>query len=400
MGWVGIVVTGATARMLVDAKTRLAEPMSAATASMLDNVVRAPASSSAGRAPFSAAAAEALELLGTDPLRPTGAVRDALAAGRLVRTGAPEVLDHTEHVLRSGPIDVSARTPVGGGINGMLFRVGIADDTVAGAPKLQAVEKSASAQAAQEELGWKLARTLGIDHIVPPVARRADGVARIEFRSGDSLSKAGIQTTQDLDEALTASYLDDAALALSPTEAAQAARIDRQLLQTFDYLLANNDRHLGNALYDAARGQLSFIDSGHAGRGAVRNIGTALEPSLRGFQAGTHGGRVQLDPAVVEYLRARVTPDDLRAVHASVFEQSGIAGPQFGSIGAKFIDEVRSPMFREDMVRRLQQVLDTGGYTHRAYAAEQLVEMDLGFHRNPQGLAAVKGQFRMGFDGF
>jgi hypothetical protein len=304
-----------------------------------------------------------------DATRPTGPVADALAGGRLLLTRGDDELDRLEAMLRSGRIDASERIRVGSGLNGELFRVRVHDPLDEAAPARWVVEKSAGGQAAQEEFGWRLARALGIDHLVAAAIRRADGAARIEYKAGRSLTMSGQHTADDLERALTVRYFDDAErLGISEDEARQAARIDRQLLQVFDYLLANNDRHGGNGVYDAISGAVTFIDSGHAGRGALAvNGGTTLEPALRMYQAGNAGGRIDLDPVVVDYLRRRLTPERIRELHAEVFEAPGIAGPEPRSVGERFIGLVRSRDYREGIVARLDNVLETGGYTHRRY---------------------------------
>lgn len=124
----------------------------------------------------------------------------------------------------------------------------------------------------------------------------------------------------------------------STRRARRAALVDRQLLQCFDYLLANNDRHTANGLYDATSGVLSFIDSGHAGRGQLAsNGGSVLVPALRKLQAGSKGGHVDLDPAVVDYLRRRTSADRLRAIHAATFDRAGVAGPAPRTYGERFL---------------------------------------------------------------
>ena len=343
----------------------------AATAPAATTVAAAPArlATGAGRPLFGDAAA-ALALLGDAPLRPTGPVADALAAGTLLRSRGDDALDHLERVLREGAIDMDTKEFVGEGVNGMLWRRQIADPVDTAAARIWAVEKPAGAQAAQEELGWRLGRALGIDHLLPAVARRADGTARIEFRSGKAVTLQGITDIPNLEQALARAYLDDATLGLTHAEAAQAARIDRQLLQVFDYLLANNDRRAANALFDAAAG-MSFIDAGHAGRGALAtNGGTTLEPALQLFQAGREGGRVDIDPVVLDFVRRRLTADDVRSIHSSVFDAPGIAGPAPHTLGEKFLGHVRSERYREGVVERLDHLLEHGGYTHRRYAGD------------------------------
>lgn len=343
----------------------------------------------------------AAAVLSTPATRVTGPVADALAAGRLLRTGSDDALDQLEGVLLLGRIDDTHRTTIGAGMNGTITSVHIHDPLSPSAPPMLAVEKSASAQAAQEELGWRLARAMGIDYLVAAAMRRADGTARIVFKPGESLSTIGIRDADQLERVLSVHYVDHAdALGLTADEAAQAARIDRQMLQVFDYLLANIDRHSGNARYDAVSGAVSFVDSGHAARGALAvNGGTTLEPALRNFQAGLGGGTVELDTEVVELLRARLTPARIRGIHAAVYDAKGIAGPEYGSYGERFLVHTRADSFREGIVARFQHVLDHGSYTHRRYdgdAAGDLAKRDIHDMPNVQGLRAARAMF----DGF
>lgn len=299
--------------------------------------------------------------------RASARVHGPFPDGRLPRSRDAHQLDHLERVLRDGAIDRSNPVRVGEGLNGPLFRVPIADPIDPAAPPLVAVEKSASAQAPQEEFAWLLARDLGIDHLVPAAARRADGTARIEFRSGSGLGQAGITDMDSLERRLAESYLEDGALALDATQAAHAARFDRQLVQVFDYLIANNDR-AANALYDAATGQLSLIDAGHAGRGQLpANGGSVLEPVLRPFSGDRHGGRVSIDRDVLDHVARHIEPDGIRAQHRRVFEAPGMPDPEPWSYGEKFLPHVRGESFREGIVGRLQHLQERGGFTYRPY---------------------------------
>ncbi len=348
------------------------------------------------RPPLFADAAAALELLGTGPLQPTGAVADALAAGRLIRTGSDEALDQLEAALRTGPIDLSTKRMVGEGMNGPLYRYQLHDDRLASAAPAWVVEKGAGAQATQEEFGWRVARELGIDHLVAAAMRRADGAVRIVYHEGSGVTVAGVTDVARLEQALAKSYLGDTTLALSPLEAAQAARIDRQLLQVFDYLLANNDRSGSNALFDAATKQFRYFDSGHAGRGQLPvNGGTTLEPALQLFQAGRDGGRIDLDPVVVDLLRRRLTPDRIDQLHADVFHAADMPGPPARSYGERFIGHASSDAYRTGITARLQHVLETGGYTHRGYTGDAAGELPPLVHDRPnvRGFRNVREQF-------
>ncbi|MCB0878441.1 MAG: hypothetical protein KDC46_05615 [Thermoleophilia bacterium] len=335
-------------------------------------------------------------------------VDDALREGRLLRSSAADLLDRRERLLLEGAIDESSRVPVAGGMNGDLSRV-LVQDPVHSWNRRWVIEKDAGAQAAQEEFGWRVARELGIDHLVPAAMRRADGIARIEFREGRSLSLSGITDSAALEDALAGSYLRDATLGLDEAGARRAALVDRQLLQCFDYLLANNDRHTANGLYDATSGVLSFIDSGHAGRGQLAsNGGSVLVPALRKLQAGSKGGHVDLDPAVVDYLRRRTSADRLRAIHAATFDRAGVAGPAPRTYGERFLPHARSTTYRDGIVARYEHVLDRGGYDHAPYqgdAAGDLPPLD-GPDPNARGLRQVRAAFagvgggRGGFDRF
>jgi hypothetical protein len=338
-------------------------------------------------------AERAINELGTGPLQPTGAVRDALAAGRLIRTGDPARLDALEHVLRTGTIDRSTAHVVGGGVNGPRSRYAIDSGTPT---PVSAVEKPVDAQAAQEELAWKLGRELGIDHLMPAVARRANGDALIEFRAGTSLSAAGTKTVHDLDVALATSYLADAQLHLSPTEAAQAGRVDRQLLQFVDYLVANNDRHLTNGLEDiTASGKVTFLDFGMMSRGALANGGSELRPTMRSFQGSTAAPHVDLDPDVVAYIRQRLTPGRIAELHTEVFEAAGIGRPSPGTLGEQLYVGAKGPSFRMGMQHRLDHVLKTSGYDHAISQGDELLDPkeQVDNRAVARGLGAVRNAF-------
>ncbi|MCZ4496915.1 MAG: hypothetical protein JWM25_1500 [Thermoleophilia bacterium] len=305
----------------------------------------------------------------------TSVVGDALTHGQLLRSQPAQALDHLEQVLAHGQVDPLSAISVGGGVNGRRFRM-LLDDPAQPGTKLWAVRKPAEAQAAQEEFSWKLGRELGVDHLMPAVARRADGAAWIEYKPGGSLSAGGITNTAALDGALERSYAADAVLQLGAQDAALAARTDRQLLQVLDYVLANSDRHLGNGLYDARTGALSFIDYGHMGRGTALDGASRLSPGLREFQAGNAGGEVKIDAPVLDYIRARLTPDRIRALHAETFHAPGIETPKAGSMGARMFGQVNGPAFREGIVARLDQVLQHGSYRHVVADGDVITDLE------------------------
>lgn len=362
------------------------------------------ARSFASRAEALADAAGAIAELGTGPLQPTGRVAAALERGQLLRTGDPAMLNEVEQTLRAGTVHTATKTRVGSGMNGTLYRYDVerADAASVAARHEVAVEKPAAAQAAQEEFAWQLARELGIDHLVAAVARRSDtGSAFIRFADGSRLSDAGIADVTSLEQALTASYLADASLGLTRSEAAQAGRIDRQLLQTYDYLLANNDRHAANgAIADAAAGRITMFDQSSLGQGAVGRGATALRPSLRMYQAGENGGEIALDDAVVGYLRRRLRPERITELHRSVLRESPVPGPPPGSEAERTLGYASSPEFERGMRDRLDQVLTHGRYSYVADLESGLRVADGGNPMdNAQGFAQVRAA-AAGLDGF
>ncbi|MCW2972311.1 MAG: hypothetical protein JWN72_584 [Thermoleophilia bacterium] len=317
-------------------------------------------------------AAQALRELGDGPLQLTGPVRDALDAGRLLRTGDPARLDALEELLRTGaPTNLRS---MGSGPPGQPFSSGElfrAEAVAADGTSVSAVVKSADAGAPQETFGWKFGRALGIDHLVPAVGRRPDGSAWIEFRPGVTLREAGVVTNAQLDEALAISYLGDGSL--TPAEAAQAARVDRQLLQATDYLTANIDRHANNGLVDVGgSGRVSFIDFGLVGRGARAEGGSVISPALRRFQSDAGDGVVNLDPAVVRYIERRLTPARVEELHAEVYGASGFARTTPDTQGERQFLAARNPRFREGITTRLAALLEHGGYVASPYLGDAL----------------------------
>lgn len=321
----------------------------------------------------------------------TSALDDALRAGRLLRTGQPAKLDALEQLLRTGVTKadgVSAR--VGAGINGELH-AHILHNTADSSSSVVAVAKSLNAQAAQEEYGWKLGRAMGIDHLLAPTARDASGRAQIALAPGTSLSHGGITDVGKLEAALTASYTSDTALHLSAADAARAGRIDRELLQFFDYLGVNNDRHLGNGLIDAATNRITFIDYGFMGTGTGKN---PLVPSLRAFQSRE---RIELSQDTLDILRKRLTPDVLDEVHATL---NAGPPPAAGSMSARTLSKVTSPQFRHDVDARLQHVLETGGFSSASSTDVAMPQVAREMEpRGPHGMM-FGGDGMGGFGGF
>ena len=319
------------------------------------------------------------------------ALRRAAAAYAGDATRVRAEIAELERVLHDGTPVPGSQVTIGGGMNGTRTKVLLADPLhrLADTP---AVEKSVAQQAAQERFGWRVAQALGIDHLFAAVAQRADGSVGIEFRPGVTLREAGITTVEQLQSAIERMHL---AAGATESQARDRARIDRQLFQVYDYVLANSDRHLGQGMADAISGVVSFVDQGNMGRGAILEGASILRPALREFQAGPHGGTVDIDPDVVDLVRERLTPDRLRTLHTGVFADPSVATPPAGTIGNEYLAEVNGFEFREGSVKRLEQVLEHGSYEHAPEAADPILHAAPPEERlaNARGVGAVKGAF-------
>jgi hypothetical protein len=265
-------------------------------------------------------------------------------------------LDRIEQTLRHGEvIPGSEQILADKGCNGPLRRVTL---TYRGT-NVVAVIKPKQAQAAQEEFCWSVARALGISGLVPAAVRRDDGSVYVEFVGGRILYKDGILGKQDIERVLRRGYETRHA----GSDAAAAARRDRQLLQFFDYLIANSDRHRANGISDTGRGDIWFIDQGYIGSDLLMYYPERgpLRPMLRpAFQNGKAAPTVRLDPTTVEHIRQRLTPHTLQALHGML--QRPVEG--LPEQERKDLDKLRSPAFLDGMRARLDQVLRHGSYDY------------------------------------
>lgn len=297
-------------------------------------------------------AARAVEALGDAPLRPTGALRDALDAGRIIATRDAGA---SQRALATGTLQEATKHAVGEGMNGMLYRYALSTDP---ATDVQAVLKTHGQGGAVEHFGAQLARSLGLDDLVPATTLDA-AAARIEFRPGGGPGNAARDAAY-LDTALTIRHLASPGSGLTPVEAATAGRIERQLLGSLDYLLANPDRNPSNLVVDQARpgatGAVTAIDFGLSGRGVFGvHGGTTLRPALGSYQGPSGATHVDLDPEVVAHIRRNLTPARIDELHANL-----VAGP--GGRGTLVSPE----SFRVGMQERLAQLL-TGRYEFHPY---------------------------------
>lgn len=299
-------------------------------------------------------ATQAVDAAGAGPLRPTGAVRDALAAGKLVGSRSDTELDSIERLLATGTPDPSTRRPIGNGMNDVRYA------TVLRGPdgtSIDAVSKPESAQGTQEAFSWQLARSMGIDHRVVPAARDSDGTAHIAFVPGVSLFEGKVRDARSMEIALTQSHLASDA-PLPAAEAAQAARIESQLMQVFDYVLANSDRHGGNGIVDARSG-VTLIDQGHVGRGQAGRP-DVLVPGMRSTYLGSTREPVRIDPEVIDFLARRLDETTLRGIHQDSFRGARPVSTQ-GEHG-RFNSFAASSTFIDGAVARLRHVIDAGEF--------------------------------------
>ncbi|MCW2959860.1 MAG: hypothetical protein JWM90_247 [Thermoleophilia bacterium] len=257
--------------------------------------------------------------------------------------------------LRSGRITHSPnKASVSGGVNGALDTVNIVNRHTGAHTK--AVLKPISGGGAQELFGYEVARAMKIEHLVPAVGRRSDGTAAMEFRSGKLFSQTGIHDSRSLEDAFQKSH------AIRDPEAAEAviarrAHVDRQLVQTFDYLIANGDRHGNNALFDSKRGIVSLIDNGLMDRYDPKSGAPQVRMDFQGGVTAEIGAdfvtTMKLDEEVVSILQHTDRTHLKRAFGQMLRDQSGAK-----SVGS--YARASKPEFLEQIMGRLDDALKHG----------------------------------------
>lgn len=162
-------------------------------------------------------------------------------------------------------------------------------------------------QGPAEVAGSTFAGLIGLDHFVPlAVPQAADG-ARMLFRPGVELRKLADVSAEDLVQ-IRAARLARVAPQLDVATRQRVAKMEIELLQTIDYLLANSDRHRGNILVDIATGEISFIDQGAIGDGEFWQKftgGSPLRPKLNPLIQGADG-HTSLSTDTIEWLTSRL----------------------------------------------------------------------------------------------
>ena len=245
---------------------------------------------------------------------------------------------------------------VSGGVNGTLPVVRATDRHTN--VSVRAVLKSVAAGGAQERFAYEFGAALGMDHLLPRVGRRSNGTAAIELVRGSTFRTSGIRNAQTLEKALRHSWgvqFPD----MSSPEVRRRARIDRQLIQLYDYLLANGDRHGSNGMFDARSGRLTLIDQGLINRYDPAQA-NGLFPRVRmDFQGGDgvqllkRSSKMRLEPEVLALVRGT---DRTRVESAFQQMMRDVNGAKsVGSYGRK-----PTPAFLDQIMTRLDDVARTG----------------------------------------
>ncbi len=241
---------------------------------------------------------------------------------------------------------------IGSGVNGAL-RLDTFVDRHSG-ERVKGVLKPISAGGAQELFASEVARAIRMEHLVPAVGRRSDGTAAIEFRPGMAAWMEGVDDGDTLELALRHSHeLHDPGA--DAATIARRARIDRQLTQTFDFLLANGDRNGNNALFDARRGVVSLIDHGLIDRyGTADGRPIVLEDYMKSADAvrGTPAQRITipLDDEVVELLRRADRTHIAKVFRQMLRDQHG--APSVGALAHR-----TKPEFLDQLLARLDDAI-------------------------------------------
>jgi hypothetical protein len=278
-------------------------------------------------------------------MRPSAIWSSIARAGTLAGSGAdllhaarsPEQMESVAAIMRDGDLKIGTRT-FGGGLSGS-FQSYWATQAGQG---VEVLSKTAAQGAAQEVFAYRVARALGIAHLFPVVIPCAGGSALMEVVGGSTLRQLGVRNWKELECTLTDGYLlrePD----MSTKEAARRARVDRQLVQVFDYIVGNNDRHPSNLMYDPAAGVMRLIDNVLVGSGMPdmpMADKTYIHHAPKTFSL-FRMTRLRLEPEVIEVLRAADRDAIVRAAtdlaKTTAHDQSASLGWR---IGVEFAHDV------------------------------------------------------------
>lgn len=225
-----------------------------------------------------------------------------------------------EQVLTHGVRDDEhARILANDGFNGDLR---LDRFVLSGQGTADAVMKLPHQQAAQEAFAYGIARKIGSAHLFAPVALRADHSAATAFVAGTEFGKAGVTDVATLEAALRRGAAARSGAAEGTALVQHTARVERQLLQYVDWLVANDDRHVRNGLVanDAVSG-VQMIDHGAAGVGdlAPGRVRPFLRVDFQG-DVGARGRwrgleRTVLEPDTLTAIR-QLDANAIRRIHA------------------------------------------------------------------------------------
>jgi hypothetical protein len=281
-------------------------------------------------------------------------------------------LEALDLLLATGRRVPGTSSVIGAGATGVVERVLLRDVTDASRAAFAAVKQTGGPQ---EVFAWKIARALGIDHLVPAAAQRADGSVAMRWIDGVPLDHGGILDGAQLRASLERMYLKRG---MSTLDATRQARTDHELLEAFDWLIANRDRKAANALHQAAEGASYFIDQGAALRGELADV---LRPRLKDRyylpDPGTPN-RITLSQDVRTIVAQRLTDDVIRDAHGALYGPPGrLRGPADELVLAR----ARSDHQLERLLQRRDALVRNGYIEYEPVTPATRREDNIQFHQ-------------------
>ncbi|MCW2950641.1 MAG: hypothetical protein JWN41_1654 [Thermoleophilia bacterium] len=209
------------------------------------------------------------------------ALRDALAGGELVQD--------PRGALRNS------------GATGPPRRMIVRDATVGTIPAI--AKQGVGTFPLAETFATDFGERLGIGYLFAPTVAR-DGGVLMEMVEGKQARHRGITSSADLQRAIE-QVLRHGAPEATEQQIANRARIDRQLVQIFDYALAVPDRHARNLMVSTQRHRMTLLDHSELLGGCTPDA--LLAPRMmRRYLAGDHAYAPQQTVTVDADVRALV----------------------------------------------------------------------------------------------
>jgi hypothetical protein len=213
--------------------------------------------------------------------------------------------------------------------------------------RTEAIIKTPAGGSAREVHAFEVGGELGIAHLMAPTSMRADGTSAMQVVRGRTWFDQKIFDGYGIEHALRGAHFaqrPDASLA----EIARGARVDRQLIQSFDKVYQNWDRHSGNGMYDARTGAFHLID----------NAGIFTDGPLKSLDWLAPGTRqVTRDQVFVPLLPEAV--ERWQSVDRSALER-GFEAMRSREL-ASGVEPVPAQAFTEAM-GRVDEIIRTGGF--------------------------------------